>query len=411
MTSEHLGVACALRIPIVIAITKVDTVHVDSVMSLVDSLKRLLSNSKRSLVLVNSQSELELIKDEIATTISESSENDSISKPHVVPIFLVSNVNGQGLDLIRFYFFHLSSQTKSWSQERKGNPLIRILGCFSRRNADVNDIAYNNKDEDSTSDDDRFSQGIEENGTKNETVSCKAGSQSHISTAIPLSDVLTKFSYSNSVFLCMVQSGTIRLEDRLLLGPFSQNGNFLDVSIRSLRVNNVPVRSIDAGQCATITLAESIESTENIGENFSVDLSCTKITDSTNGLLAPKETTNEDIRRNESYLLETSTNWNVRNSSSNTLPRMKRRTAAGLVMVAPDADIHCMVHWEFDVELFILNHPSKIRPNYQPVVHVGCVQQSAQLVKIMKRLSYSNDEGNDADAEKYLLTGDKALCR
>ena len=36
----------------------------------------------------------------------------------------------------------------------------------------------------------------------------------------------------------------------------------------------------------------------------------------------------------------------------------------------------------FTTDLLILNHPSRIKVNYEPMVHIGCVKQSARIITI-----------------------------
>jgi len=66
---------------------------------------------------------------------------------------------------------------------------------------------------------------------------------------------------------------------------------------------------------------------------------------------------------------------------------MWRRSVAGLVLLSKDISEPPSVCWEFEAELLVLNNPGKLRVNYEPVVHVGCVQQSARIIKIDKLAS------------------------
>lgn len=49
---------------------------------------------------------------------------------------------------------------------------------------------------------------------------------------------------------------------------------------------------------------------------------------------------------------------------------------------------------KFKAEILVLNHPTTIRLNYQPVIHCGLIRQSAIITKMSK---------------KYIRTGDKAI--
>ena len=85
MTTEHLGVAFALKLPLAIALTKCDTVSEAALQALSDSIVQLLSNSQRKLVLITNIDQLqELLENENnanhnINTINSSSSNSNNS--------------------------------------------------------------------------------------------------------------------------------------------------------------------------------------------------------------------------------------------------------------------------------------------------------------------------------------------
>lgn len=94
-------------------------------------------------------------------------------------------------------------------------------------------------------------------------------------------------------------------------------------------------------------------------------------------------------------------------SSTNTVK--KRASAAGLTLLPlledhPSAGGKCIAtptcSWEFNAELLVLNHPSKMRLNYEPVVHISCIQQTAKIVAIRKILKPAAEEVADALQEE-----------
>ena len=44
----------------------------------------------------------------------------------------------------------------------------------------------------------------------------------------------------------------------------------------------------------------------------------------------------------------------------------------------------------FEAELLVLNHPSRVRVNYEPVVHISCIKQSAKLISIRRNIQPTN---------------------
>jgi GTPase len=62
---------------------------------------------------------------------------------------------------------------------------------------------------------------------------------------------------------------------------------------------------------------------------------------------------------------------------------MKQRSAAaGLILMS--SQLEPTATYEFEAEILIMNHPSKIRVNYEPVIHVGSVRQTGKIMEIHK---------------------------
>lgn len=168
----------------------------------------------------------------------------------------------------------------------------------------------------------------------------------------------------------------------------------MQVVVSSLRLNNVPVCTASAGQTVTFKLSEGCA-------NFASD-----------GASAEHE---KGIA-----IHSTSGRWQPAGR--------KRSSAAGLVLLgattsttgtatASSTPVVPQAHWEFEAELLVLNHPSKIRANYEPVVHVGCVKQAAKLVSVRKIPAQKGSAGGASNAESGLEmqdelgNGEKGLCR
>jgi hypothetical protein len=459
MTAEHIGVALALKIPLLIAVTKVDIAGEAATNAVVAKLIQLLTSSTRSVVLIES-------REQMAELFSGS--RDLLC---VVPIFLVSAVTGKGLDLIRFTLFQLPS--RSWQMERSKSAVVRVLTSYRPKPAmTAAEVA-----------EDSYGHGLDEQCA--ETVSSDP--------AVPQAPSPSQAGgnaaeIEKAIFLVQVQSGVINVEDLLYLGPVTREGRFCVVSVRSIRVNNVPVRSAMAGQCATVMVEL-------------VDISCAATRIDTGG--DPEDATSStDVACLSRTTVSSSTSFLGLDSLvegpvslSNT-----RRPSAGLVMLpaidmstgsgsASSASISAIVSptvsapaarrfsgknavgsggsavdvtgpmasspmaakaramlqhyntptlsqtpvhfaspspgvfhqpavlpmdkllpvpvacWEFTAEILVLNHPSKVRVNYQPVVHIGAVRQTARILGISAMTETAGSVGEGVG------NGQKALFR
>lgn len=105
MTKEHLAITLALRVPLYVVITKIDLAPDQIYEQTLNHLIRLLkspSAGKKIPILVKSMDEVTL-----------SAQN--IVNDRVVPIFSLSNVTGEGLDLLTS-FLNLVPSTRNWRE-------------------------------------------------------------------------------------------------------------------------------------------------------------------------------------------------------------------------------------------------------------------------------------------------------
>eukprot|EP00656_Telonema_subtile_P033758 TRINITY_DN3763_c0_g1_i1.p1 TRINITY_DN3763_c0_g1~~TRINITY_DN3763_c0_g1_i1.p1 ORF type:complete len:341 (-),score=80.58 TRINITY_DN3763_c0_g1_i1:147-1169(-) len=83
-------------------------------------------------------------------------------------------------------------------------------------------------------------------------------------------------------------------------------------------------------------------------------------------------------------------------SASFGLKKIKRaQLRKGMVMV--DACLKPAATWEFEAEILVLQHPTTITTNYQPVVHCVTVRQTVKIVSVQNA--------------EVLRTGDRAVVR
>lgn len=146
MTTEHLGVALLMKMPLALAITKSDCVTETALAALTNTLISFLSNSKRNLVLICNMEQLVEFIDSRVVHNSSSENKSSLSPQEItnassdiqfVPIFQTSSVTGQGLDLLRHYFFRLPPRASSWENEQKQPAHCRVIGSYSCHQADT----------------------------------------------------------------------------------------------------------------------------------------------------------------------------------------------------------------------------------------------------------------------------------
>jgi GTPase len=99
MTKEHLGIALALKVPIIIVITKVDIAPEDIYKQTLDYIIKVLKSTgaNKMPVIVREKDDVKIFSENIVS--------DRIS-----PIFCVSSVSGEGIDQLRSFMGSLNSR-------------------------------------------------------------------------------------------------------------------------------------------------------------------------------------------------------------------------------------------------------------------------------------------------------------
>ena len=130
-----------------------------------------------------------------------------------------------------------------------------------------------------------------------------------------------------------VLAGTINLNQVLLLGP-DDTGVFTPVIVRSIHLNRLLAEKAVAGQAAC---------------------------------------------------------FNIRYHGGRKDQLKRSSIKKGMVIV--DKAMNPKAAWEFDAEVVILQQATTIQPKYQPVLHCGVVQQSAEVVSVSKECLRAGDKG------------------
>jgi GTPase len=180
MTKEHLGIALALRVPVFVVVTKIDMAPPNILKETITQLEKVLKSPGCRKLPIHVRN----IDDVVVCAKNFVSER-------ICPIFMVSNVTGENLDLLRAFLNLLPGRT-DWEELRR------------------------------------------------------KPSEFHIDATWTVSGVGTVVSGT-------VMSGSISINQTYLLGP-DEFGKFTPVNVKSIHSKRVPVRTAKAGHTAGIAL-------------------------------------------------------------------------------------------------------------------------------------------------------------
>mmetsp|Transcript_43557 Transcript_43557/g.137820 ORF Transcript_43557/g.137820 Transcript_43557/m.137820 type:complete len:531 (-) Transcript_43557:220-1812(-) len=181
MTKEHLGVALALKCPTYFVVTKVDMCPDNVLQGTVNELSKIVKapGIRKMPLIVKSEKDV--------MTCAKSMASDA----RIAPIFLVSSVTGQSLELLRLF--------------------LNIIPAQKTKGLDV-----------------------------------KAPAEFHIDDTFYVSGVGT-------VVAGTMLRGTLSTRSNLLLGP-DNKGQFHPIQLKSIMNKSMPVNQVSAGQSATLAI-------------------------------------------------------------------------------------------------------------------------------------------------------------
>lgn len=116
MAHEHLAIAVALNVPFFIVITKIDLVQPTGTLQNLESFLKQVGSRRVPLVVKN-------LDDVITAGANQLTEN-------IVPIFCVSSVSGEGLDLL-LRFLHVLPPGVSTKEKERLEQVLLII--YSRK--------------------------------------------------------------------------------------------------------------------------------------------------------------------------------------------------------------------------------------------------------------------------------------
>ncbi|KAJ7462317.1 GTP-binding protein 1 [Mycena galericulata] len=182
MSKEHLAIALALSVPVVVCITKIDMTPPNVLAETIKQVVKILKSPgcRKTPVFVKSV--------ETAVEIST-----AFGKDRLCPIFLVSNVTGEGLDFVRTF-----------------------LNLLPSSEADQEKFAVN--------------QPLEFSVTE-----------------------VWSVPYVGTVVNGIINNGSVKTGDAVCLGPDS-NGNYQSTVVKSMQRKRANVTTAEAGQCVSLAL-------------------------------------------------------------------------------------------------------------------------------------------------------------
>ncbi|KAF7361886.1 GTP-binding protein 1 [Mycena venus] len=182
MSKEHLAIALALSVPVVVCITKIDMTPPNVLAETIKQVTKILKSPgcRKTPVFVKS----------IETAVEIST---AFGKDRLCPIFLVSNVTGEGLDFVRTFLNLLPSSEGDQEKFAVNQPLeFSVTEVWS----------------------------------------------------VP---------YVGTVTNGIINNGSIKTGDAVLLGPDS-NGNYQSTVVKSMQRKRANVTTAEAGQCVSLAL-------------------------------------------------------------------------------------------------------------------------------------------------------------
>jgi GTPase len=515
MTKEHIAIALYLQVPLIVIVTKIDLLPIgsmntttacrrqcqeESLKSLFNQLEEIIAGSSTDIKKRNKacnkqqQSVIQTVrtKDDLipvtCMTADQFSTNNSVFitntdvdgqeksqlTPGVIPLFLVSNVTGEGLDLVRQFFFMLSpvpmcamnsSNARSLSPDavslrssthacavteaeddeassccvddpEEMNELnqIRIFGAIGRGDEATTEEEEEEDDEedaiDDLDEDLMLSDGNDEDeipperltpafnaiittaaAAKKRRRQDKALFSSAAANVCPpeFADLVAATNSSTNpkqqatnttkILIGKVMNGQLQIGSQFCFGPTCQ-GDFITVSVTSLRVNNTPVQVASLGQIATFCLA--FVSRKHVF--IPTGLTSTVITKA------------NKLKNISGFIHDAVSSQRI---------RLKRRHLAGLVLLSTPTSIQSTnddgfcpkASWEFLGEILVINRTSPMRVNYEPVLHSGNIRQAVRVVEIVGgKMEVNNQERalcrfRFVHYPEYLTVGDAFIIR
>lgn len=374
MTKEHIGIAAALGLPLVIVVTKLDISPAEVLKHTLESISKVLKQARK-------------MPFQIRTPANAVTAAAAILTDRITPIVCVSNVTGEGLDLLRLLLSHLPSRVSSMA--KAGEPFVSsapignglggggaaagtttAVSAVDETSADIASGARRKDPDapaapppppDAAADAAMVAAVVADLlspmpiPAAASSVSSGVGGSSASGSAQDMLgqpgeatiDSIFNVPGVGTVVAGTVLRGCIHSGSTMLLGP-DRTGEFHPVTVRSIHVQYTPVDVAYPGGSAAFAIR-------------------------------PK------------------------GKAAKAGDKRSRWARKGMALV--DASLVPSSFWEFQAEILVLHHQTTLSVGYAPIMHCGVVSQSARITSIRSALT-----GEDIPA---LRTGDRAVicCR
>lgn len=350
MTKEHIGIAAALGLPIVIVVTKIDIAPAEVYRHTLDSITKVLKQARK-------------MPFQIRVPANAATAAAAILTDRITPIVCVSNVSGEGLDMLRLLLSRLPSRVSTMA--KAGVPFamtvpigngLNVGGASASGAAGAPGTASgaSASAEPAVADSAARRRGPETPERDTLAAAAEALIPPHSAAAAEATDMLSQPGETTidsifnvpgvgTVVAGTVLRGCIHVGSTMLLGP-DRTGEFQPVTVRSIHVQYTPVEVAYPGGSAAFAIR-------------------------------PK---------------------------GKTVDKKSRWARKGMALVDPA--LSPTSFWEFQAEILVLHHQTTLSVGYAPIMHCGVVSQSARIMSIRSLT------GEDIPA---LRTGDRAIicCR
>lgn len=363
MTKEHLGVVLALELPVCVVVTKVDMCPPNVLKRTKVQLFKILKSGaagRKMPIHVREQADVKTVLDSQVANFSN----------HVVPVIEVSSVSGEGLDLLLAYTAGLRPGRH---MHLLGKALMQPpVAADFKDDEDVKEEAVGPAGAAAGAVDDAVptatagaARGSGDAGVGGPNSAAHAVAEGPATGPLGLAAEPAEFQIDHTfqvpgtglVVSGTLTHGTVNTNDHLWLGPIGSHGEFVEVLIRTIHAKRLPVDvATTADGCAAYCFA---------------------------------------IRPLQSK------------GKKEALKRTRIRRGMVLLQGSSAAEVNARASCRsFEAEVMVLHHHSTIKQDYQAVVHMGDVRQTAVIERIA--LIDANTGEAATDSEAALRTGDRA---
>lgn len=196
MTKEHISIACALNIPLFVAISKVDMCPPNILQNTRRTLAKVLRNCDRMPFPMKDISCVETALENISTS------NTLNSHVTITPVFTISSVTGLGIDLLRYFLSHIKRNEKKYI-DTQNDP----------------DVHYD----------------------------------SMVPTVYFQVDGVYEVRGVGMIIGGTLRKGTLTVNDILYLGP-DRNGHFIQIGVKSIECRRKSITDVKTGQSVTLAI-------------------------------------------------------------------------------------------------------------------------------------------------------------